>query len=920
MSSSWSPDQASLQQLVAVLNQTLSPDNAVQRQAAQQLKNAQAMPDINKYLAYLLVTDNLAGVGDAASNISYRPSAGILLKNNIIKHHSTLDPLTVAYIKGSIVPALSSRQPQIPNIAGNVITTLLAQTGLDSWPEILPTLVNMVESDSNEFAISTLAKICEDMPLQLDSNANGPSSTSLLIPKFIDFMHSQAPKIRSGSIACINNFIPLKSQPLVENFDRFLTALFALATDDSFADTRSSICSAFVAIITTFPENLAPHLQGIISFILHCVKDRDNENVALQAAGFLVELGKTKKVDKSLVSAELKEIIPIVLSSMIYCEEDQARLESLAEDDENVDDRPEDIRPKIVKSKSAHANNTSTAVKNIVNESDSDSDFDDEDDEDDDDDSDWNLRKCSAAALDNFSHGYPEEVLEYAMPHLRSAIVSQSWPVREASILAFGAISHGCLDLVGPNLPELIPFLVNTLKDTVPAVRQITCWTLTRYSSWIAYHSSNGKNHERYLQPVLEGILDCCIDKNKKVQESACCALATLAEDVDRELAPYLEIIFTRLSVCFQRYRAKNIQNLFDAVHTILECVGPEAIAQHPKVVDILIPPLFDRWNNISDDDRDIWALFELMTAVATNLGTLFAPFASDVYNRALQILSESLIAEQNCQNDDTLDSPDKEFAITALDLIDGLVLGLGTQVTELIKSISPPLEELIMAALEDSSMDVRQSAFSLIGDLATTGNTGVLQQYLEQILETALAHMDMQYGPGVFNNAVWATGEISLQVGTAITPFIPRLFTSLAQILVLGGDDVTSGILENTAITIGRLGQIAPDLLKDHLALVADNWVANCHELPENAEKDSAFTGFARIVAANPQGVKSEESLVGILDAFASYHEPSPALQQRTRELLEGYRSLVGEDEWARIVDGLSDDGRIGVKSRYGL
>lgn len=904
--------------MVVLLNQTLSPDNAVQRQAAQQLKNVHSMPDINKYLTYLLFTDNLPGVGDAASNTSYRPSAGIMLKNNIIKHYNNIDPLTVAYVKANIVPALSSPQPQIPNIAGNVITTLLAQTGLTGWPEILPTLVNMVESESNEFAISTLAKICEDMPVQLDSSANGTSSTSLLLPKFIEFMRSPAPKIRSRSIACINNFIPLKSQPLLQNFGQFLTALFALATDDSFDDTRSSICLAFVAIITTFPENLAPHLQGIITFILHCIKDQDNENVALQAAGFLVELGKTKKVDKNLVAAELKEIIPIVLSSMIYSEEDQARLESLAEDDENVDDRPEDIRPNIVKSKSAHVNNT--AAKNITGDSDSDSDDDDDDDEDDDDDSDWNLRKCTAAALDNFSHGYSEQVLEYAMPHLRTAIVSQSWPVREASILAFGAISHGCLDLVGPNLPELIPFLVNTLKDSVPAVRQITCWTLTRYSSWIAYHSSNGKNHERYLQPVLEGILDCCIDKNKKVQESACCALATLAEDVGAELSPYLEIVFTRLAVCFQRYRAKNIQNLFDAVHTILECVGPTVIAQHPKVVDILIPPLLERWNNVADDDRDIWALFELMTAVATNFGSLFVPFAGDVYNRALQILSESLIAEQNCQNDDTLDSPEKEFAITALDLIDGLVLGLGTQVTELINSISPPLDELIMAALEDSSMDVRQSTFSLVGDLATTGNTGVLQQYLEQILETALVHMDMQYGPGVFNNAVWATGEISLQVGTAIKPFIPRLFTTLAQILVLGGDDVTTGILENTAITIGRLGQVAPDLLKDHLSLVADNWVVNCLEIPENAEKDSAFAGFARIVAANPQGVKSEQSLVGILDAFVSYHEPSPELQQHTRELLEGYRSLVGEEEWARIVDNLSDDGRIGVKSRYGM
>lgn len=36
-----------------------------------------------------------------------------------------------------------------------------------------------------------------------------------------------------------------------------------------------------------------------------------------------------------------------------------------------------------------------------------------------------------------------------------------------------------------PHLPELIPYLINSLQDSKALVRSITCWTLSRYCHFV---------------------------------------------------------------------------------------------------------------------------------------------------------------------------------------------------------------------------------------------------------------------------------------------------------------------------------------------------------------------------------------------------------------------------------------------------
>ncbi len=64
------------------------------------------------------------------------------------------------------------------------------------------------------------------------------------------------------------------------------------------------------------------------------------------------------------------------------------------------------------------------------------------------------------------------------------------------------------------------------------------------------------------------------LDPNKRVQEAACSAFATLEEEACAELVPYLGDILKVLMTAFRRYQTKNLIMLYDAIGTLADSVG----------------------------------------------------------------------------------------------------------------------------------------------------------------------------------------------------------------------------------------------------------------------------------------------------------------------------------------------------------
>src|SRR4051812_47879443 len=108
---------------------------------------------------------------------------------------------------------------------------------------------------------------------------------------------------------------------------------------------------------------------------------------------------------------------------------------------------------------------------------------------------------------------------------------------------------------------------------------------------------------------------------------------------------------------------------------------------------------------------------------------------------------------------DPTLDAPDKDFMIVALDLLSGLVQGLGTSVESLVASSQPPLLPLLAHCLTDPIAEVRQSGYALLGDLAIACFAHV-KPYLGEMgefMNKLIGQIDPQADHvSVCNNAAW--------------------------------------------------------------------------------------------------------------------------------------------------------------------
>src|SRR5277367_3390604 len=135
------------------------------------LSQAKFSPDINNYLTYLFSTSQPPeGLSYTAEDYyAVRSAAAIMLKNNIRTGYRAIPESSLAFIRTSIPLGLQDKNPQIRNVAGNVVTEIIRSGGLLGWPQLLPELLDLISNTSGnvtqeaqEGAMTALAKICED--------------------------------------------------------------------------------------------------------------------------------------------------------------------------------------------------------------------------------------------------------------------------------------------------------------------------------------------------------------------------------------------------------------------------------------------------------------------------------------------------------------------------------------------------------------------------------------------------------------------------------------------------------------------------------------------------------------------------------------------------------------------------------------
>lgn len=537
------------------------------------------------------------------------------------------------------------------------------------------------------------------------------------------------------------------------------------------------------------------------------------------------------------------------------------------------------------------------AEMNVSNYADEKLSEDDEDSNDNEYTEEWTVRRCSAAALDSLACKYGNEVLSVMLPVLQERLVDpERWERREAGILALGAVAEGCYAGVLPHMQQLFPYLISCVADARHCIRIMGCWTLSRYSRWIIEEGDEVKKGQ-FLQVILERMLD----RNKTVQKAACSALATYEEQAGSLLNPYIAPILQSIAKAFEKYQQNNLVVLLDTVCTLADAVGSELASQ--EHVNVLMPHLINRWNCLSDTDPALVPLFECLGYVFRSLGLMSQKFVSVIFTRCINLVESTYASEVAGK----LESVHCDFLTCSLDLMCSLTEALGPSIEPcLVKggnTSGANVLQLLFAAMKDKRQEVRQSAFALVGELARV-RTPSLIPVLKEYTECVVSALNPDY-MSVANNATWALGEIIMLAGFLPSGMpldrdaIKRCLVDQALgplVRVVSIRQLSKSLLENTAITICRMGLAMPDAVAPHLDAFAEAALSSIRNIRDDQEKEQACFGINAMIKLNPKAVLG--CLAYYADAVASWLNPNPKLEADFAMILHGFKNSLGE-QW---------------------
>lgn len=897
--------------------------------------------------------------------IPFGQMAGLILKNALLRppispNHQPmiLEEEISHHVKETLLFGLSLAHKELRNVISSIIaSSSVSSDGIQpylhigQWPQLMQVLIQNMQQNSNPHALqgslSTIQKMMEDGPNEIPTH-----HLDALIPLLLNLLKSPEESLKVPAlqtlVACLA--AGLVPSALLIQFSDYLQGLSQLATDPS-AQVRKWVCRSINTLLENHTHFIATQLSPISQFMLQSSSvshDRNNssvntteEDVAMEACEFwllfatLDERALTSNMMR-VVEELLPQLIPILLTNMVYSEEQRIDLVAKNEMDMEEQQQQQAMKPVFHRSKQKHDGSAGHA---------DDDEGEDDDDDTDDDDNEWTLRKYAGASLDSLANLYgADSILPSLLPALEQGLGNPDPWIQEASILALGAIAFGCSREMSEHLPKLYPYLLNLLAtperpENLPQVKSITAWTIGRYAEWAVDQTRNGSQSHLLLQ-MVEVFLQRLQDRNQKVQVAVASTLGVLMESAEEIMIPYLEHILPALVSAMGRYRGRSLIILFDTLGIIADISG-SAIAENglPK---LFVPQMLELLNLIlknDPQDRTILPLLEALASTALACGTNYQPYAMGTFESAMIIIEQLQIV---LAMSETIAEEDADPMVCAIDLLDALCEGFGVNFAALVASsnrFSQHFTTVLHALTKHQSVGVRMSALALLGDLARN-SPGLIEPALPQLLQEAIGGLDPSHASmdsNLCNNAVWAIGEICVQCGqnsTPLEPFAPLLVQKLISLLMGNGmDHVTDipGLAENAAACAGRLANVKAEFVAGDLPRFLLGWCDGLAKITDPKERRDAFNGFCAAVYANPQAIQQTSSdvsgaITSILFAVVSWHVPPELLAEdaidvltghyglqdfpsnenelgsRLAQLLRDIRTSVGEDVWKQV------------------
>jgi transportin-1 len=808
------------------------------------------LPRAEYYLAAVFLDSRCGGM--------VRGMAGLMLKNGVRERRAADDALVAFLLRGdALLRALQDEDGMVRATAGSLIAGLFQAGGgkISSWPTALAHLYRLAASSDPTAALAateTLEKVCEDCgEAMVYEDPEGLAFLVEALLKLVDPAGGKAVALRKRALHALNYLIGYGPEAVLNRLDDVIAVLSANGSE---ARLRAVVCQSLNVLFGCWPLELLDHLPALMAYTFDLMGNaHSDESTALEACEFWLALAGFRSEGVFEIGAVLEdgflagELLPVLMRNAMYSDSDPDVI-AVSDDGGDHDD---EVMPR----------HHTTRHHDGVEEGEL-----DEDDEgegeargEEEDDYQWNLRKCSAATIDALSHALPPaKLLPAIIPLLQSYLSSEDdWKRLEVGILVLGAIAVGCGEAIEAHLPGLWPGLCAMMRHPKPLVRSIAAWTCGRYACWA---------EEQGLGDSVKAAIEGLADPVAKVQLACCAALQVYSQRAKTILKSCEMPLNASLEWALQSYtKRKTLVACLELIHSLLDYEFDD----HAIMIEMSKggkEALLLHWRRIlqSDVASDPVA-FPLLEAIA--VVPMPAETNLELFLGALHLANGQLAKP---------DEGDIEYdvIIVAMDLIGGVVTRGHASHFEGLEDAG----KLTLRALSLGPTELHQSAFGLLGDLASSSSSSPSSpSCMEHVFPVASREMALALlhyallaeavpsggtSLSTANNAVWAFGVMALNAPWAISKIAGQMTKILCDALKMddGSSPRLRGYTGNVVVALGRALRTAEDPLALLRVFPMAKWIRGMRLVDDRDERLSALEPVLHLVGINPALVSPED------------------------------------------------------------
>eukprot|EP00301_Raphidiophrys_heterophryoidea_P005352 c12256_g1_i1.p1 GENE.c12256_g1_i1~~c12256_g1_i1.p1 ORF type:complete len:866 (-),score=247.12 c12256_g1_i1:326-2923(-) len=749
--------------LTSVIQNSLSPIGATRTMAEAQLKE---METHNPGAYAVMLAQVLAG---EQKDPAVRASAGLILKNLFgasVKEHAhkkeleqrwmTLDLNSKLQIKQAAIVALGSQSRQAGQSAAQVTSTIaLIDLPTQQWPELIPGLLQSVSTPNNLLKISSLEAIgyiCED----IDPDVLGDQSNQILTAVIQGMRKEETDvQVRLAAANSLNNALVFMKR----NFDsanerNFIMQTICEATVVPVTDaaSRNLKLKAFTCLVTVadlYYDYLPAYVQAIgqLTFGSITADDNDqNSDIARMAIEFWCTI----------------------------CDEE---IERIAEKDDTGEENPDRKCLGIIQA--AFPSLCDLMLKKLPSM--------DEDLNDDED----TIQSSAGTCLTLVANAVKDSIVPVVIPFVERNINSAAWNEKASAILAFGYILEGPSDLTLQALvPAGLPVLIQSLSAPNDRVKDAAAWTLSRTCEFHASMLS------AMFEPLLQALV-ASLSAAPRVANNACWAIHFLALaclDEDEELPPtnslsrYFFDIMKALFTCTERedVQEANLRiSSYEVINTMISSGAQDTIPLTTQLIESLLIRLANTFQMevMSGEDKEEQSELQglicgVLTAITQKLGANIKPFVPRMMTLFLQVFNQQSASLHE----------------EALMSVSAVASNIGAE----FGPYAPQVYPFLLKGLQNhQEYEVCTVAVGLVGDLSRALGKS-FAPFTTDIVGTLLTNLQNENLDNSVKPAIIAVfGDIAMSIQELFEPILAQVMYMLYQASMLEIDTSDEDMVE---------------------------------------------------------------------------------------------------------------------------